>query len=180
MSRQILTTLAAAAAAFSFLSCGSPVHDDLVASLGPEPNGEHSGPLHRAGQPCLTCHSSLGPSHTEFAVAGTIYKSVDDMSPMVGVKVIFAPLDGTDSIAVQTNAVGNFYITKAKFPLAYPLHVSVAYDYVDSAGKPQEYVAQMASRIGRDGSCADCHADPAGQARFGHVYITAAAADFPK
>jgi hypothetical protein len=172
VSRPILSTLVAALAAASFFSCGSPVHDDMVTALGPEPAGEHSGPLHRAGQPCLTCHGSLGPSHTEFAVAGTVYRAIDDMTPVSGAIVTFSTLDN-DAVAVQTNAAGNFYVTKSKFPLAYPLHVSISY-----TGLASDVI--MASRIGRDGSCADCHADPANRERFGHIYLVANAADWPK
>lgn len=172
MSRQILSTLVAAVAAASFLSCGSPVHDDQVAALGPETEGAEEGPLHRGGQPCLTCHGSLGPGRPEFAVAGTVYRAIDDMTPVDGAIVTFSSLDN-DAIAVRTNAAGNFYVTKSKFPLAFPLHVSISYP-----GLGGEVI--MASRIGRDGSCGDCHADPPSRERFGHIYLVASAADWPK
>jgi hypothetical protein len=179
VSRRILSTVVAAAAIVSSLSCGSPVHDDQVAALGPDPSGEHTGPLHRPGQPCLTCHGSFGPSHTEFAIAGTVYRAIDDKTPVAGAIVTLSPLDGSDAVGIQTNSAGNFYVTPSKFTLKFPLHVTVSYDYTDAAGNPKRIDAQMASRISRDGSCADCHKDPASRESFGHIYIVAAATDWP-
>lgn len=172
MIRRILSTVVAGAAIVSFLSCGSPVHDDAVAALGEDPSGEHEGPLHRAGQPCLTCHGELGPAKPEFAIAGTVYKAIDDRTGVEGAIVTFSTLDN-DAVAVQTNAVGSFYVSKSKFPLRFPLHVSISYP-----GLPGEVI--MASRIGRAGSCADCHSDPSSREQFGHIYLVATAAEWPK
>lgn len=178
MSRPILSTLVATLAAASFLSCGSPVHDEQVAALGPEAPGEHPGPLHRGGQPCLTCHGSFGPSHTGFAIAGTVFRAGDDKTPVEGAYVTFTTLEN-DSVAVQTNSAGNFFVTQDKWPLHFPLHVNVTYDYTDKTGAPQHIQMLMASRIDRDGSCGDCHRDPASPQSFGHIYLSAAAADLP-
>ncbi len=174
MSRAIgwMLAVGVCALAASCLSCGSPVHDQQVAEMGPEPPGEHPGPLHRAGQPCLVCHGWLGPSHTEFAVAGTVYKAINDKTGVDGAIVIFTTPD-QNSIAVQTNAVGNFYVVKDRWPLSFPYQVQVQYPKLPNNMK-------MASPISRDGACNDCHADPAGPARFGHIYLVADVADFPQ
>jgi len=37
----------------------------------------------------------------------------------------------------------------------------------------------MKTRVGRDGSCATCHSDPAGPASAGHVYLVADPAASP-
>jgi hypothetical protein len=155
----------------ALVSCGSPVHDNERASLGPEDPNVHTGPLHRPGQPCLTCHGSLGPNSPEFSLAGTVFKSIDDKTGVAGAIVTFTTLDN-DQVAVQTNAAGNFYIQKSKWDPNFPLHVSVSYPGIPDA--------IMASRIGRDGSCGDCHGDPASPQTVGHIYLVANSADFPK
>jgi hypothetical protein len=56
-------------------SCADPVHDALVASLGPENPAVPQGQYHRAGQPCTACHGPEGPAKTQFSLAGTIFWS---------------------------------------------------------------------------------------------------------
>jgi len=68
-SAPLLAVVAAALA-----SCAmDPVHNAAVNALGGEIGGVPQGEYHRAGQPCTTCHSSLGPAKTTFTMAGTVY-----------------------------------------------------------------------------------------------------------
>ena len=60
-------------AAGAVFACGDPTHDRAVEVLGGEAPGVPEGPLHRPGQPCVTCHGDSGPASGEFSLAGTVY-----------------------------------------------------------------------------------------------------------
>jgi hypothetical protein len=142
-----------------------PVPQEIIDSLGEETGTP--GPTHRPGQPCLVCHSTYEGAAPAMAVGGTVYKQVSDMdagtdagtdmdagTPMVRlvpaprVPVVITDSSG-DSRKTCTNSAGNFYIEKSKWDdIAFPLAVT--------AGD-----REMRSLIGRDGSCASCHKNPA-------------------
>ncbi|CAN5923943.1 hypothetical protein BH11MYX4_BH11MYX4_31880 [soil metagenome] len=136
--------------ALASVSCLDPVHSDAVAALGGEKNGESPGPFHRAGQPCLTCHSGQGPGSPEFSVAGTIYATRTGTDGLAGVQVTLLDANGSSHVA-QTNRVGNFYVVKTDWDPAYPLFVRLDLD-----GKKKV----MKTRIGGQGACAFCHNGP--------------------
>ncbi len=143
-----LTTVLLATFALAFgSSCLDPVHQDAVDALGPETNGEHPGPTHRRGQPCLTCHGGSGPGSPDFAVAGTVYAVRGGSDPAPGVTVTITDLNGTAK-SVITNSAGNFYITRDSWRPVYPLSVSLSDGTKTKA---------MFSHVGGDGSCATCH-----------------------
>src|SRR5690348_913971 len=79
-------------------SCSDPVHSDEVAALGPEADGVRPGPLHRAGQPCMTCHGGSGPAGAVFAVAGTVFKTADAREGIADVQVSMSDSTATGSI----------------------------------------------------------------------------------
>ena len=69
--------------ALTSLSCTDPVLDDQIEALGPETG--NPGPTHRPGQPCVLCHSQLGPaSDSVFLLAGTVYDSPTRITPLGG------------------------------------------------------------------------------------------------
>ena len=160
------------------LSCGDPLHNARVDALGDEKGGVSPGPTHRPGQPCLTCHGGIGPADVEFSVAGTIFQSSDPASPGLtgGTVTVYdatEALDGGTPHTATTNSVGNFYIRRDQWSPTYALHdISVSYPGVDTP-------TQMQGTVGRDGSCATCHYDPAGNGSRGHVYLVVEPADFP-
>ena len=137
-----------------------------------------TGPTHRPGQPCLTCHGGNGPSSLELSVAGTVYQSAaPDSPPLAGAAVtIFDATqlaDGGAPQTVTTNAAGNFYIPRSSWTPFFPLHdISVAYPGVAAP-------TTMHTNVGRDGSCGTCHFDPKGNDSHGHVYFVLDPADFP-
>jgi hypothetical protein len=137
------------------------VHSDAVAALGGETAGVPQGPLHRGGQPCLLCHDGAAGDPRAFSVAGTVYQGGESLVPLVGGVVTVQSADGATATAT-TNAAGNFYLAPADYAPRYPLHVAVAQGGVSVA---------MHSHVGGDGSCAGCHADPAGPDSPGHVYF---------
>lgn len=137
-----------------------PVHSDAVKAQGPEDPGIPTGPLHRAGQPCLVCHGTSGPASMEMSFAGTIYQDYKSRIPLEGAIVQVFDSAGHKA-STATNCVGNFFIQKKQFDPVWPAWVQLQY-----AGQP----VQMNSAIFRDGSCAHCHHDPPGQASAGHVY----------
>lgn len=154
----------ALAAALSAGSC-DPVHDDAVAALGGETPGVPAGPLHRPGQPCLLCHDGASGDPAAFSMAGTVFEEANALLPSVGAVVTLTSADGTTATAM-TNAAGNFFLTPDAYTPAYPVHVtSIALGGVRIT---------MHSHIGGNGSCAGCHADPAGPDSPGHVYFDVA------
>jgi hypothetical protein len=156
--------------ASAFAACGDPVHDNGVKALGGETNGVGPGPLHRPGQPCLVCHGGAGPGSPEFAVAGTVFKTLDGRDFLPGADVTLTDTAGRE-VTLRTNQNGNYYIPAEQWTVAYPMHVKVTYK-----GK----VAEMKTHVGRDGACATCHVDPVSQSTVGHVYLVADPKDFPQ
>jgi hypothetical protein len=149
-------------------TCGlDPVHDDEVSDLGPEAPGIPQGPLHRAGQPCLACHAS-GTSPT-MSAGGTIYGVLGDATPLASANVTLTAANGA-TFTAQSNSVGNFYVLASDFNPAFPVTVQVTYGTL---------TATMSSIIGRDGSCASCHADPASRVSAGPVYVAPNASLLP-
>jgi hypothetical protein len=159
-------------------SCGDPVHDAQVDALGPEASGVPTGPTHRPGQPCLTCHGGKGPADLELSVAGTIYQTAATDSPLLAGATVTIydatqqPDGGAPRTAV-TNAAGNFFIKRTEWSPYYALHdISISYPGIDTP-------TVMHTTVGRDGSCGSCHFDPKGADTHGHVYLVLEAADFP-
>lgn len=146
-----------------------PVHADAVAALGPETFGLPKGPTHRPGQPCLTCHGGQGPGKPELSVAGTVYKTQPDLSWLEGATVTLTDARG-DVRMLTTNETGNCLVRRNEWTPVYPMKVTVAFAGVS---------IDMVTHVGRSGSCADCHTDPAGPASAGHVYLVSDPADFP-
>jgi hypothetical protein len=165
----VALVLALALAVASSLGGCDPVHRDAVDALGGEAPDVRKGPLHRPGQPCTTCHDGALGDPPEFTVAGTIYQNEGDTTPAVGATVSFTSVDGKTYDAT-TNEAGNFYATPSQFMPGYPMKVSVALG--------QDSV-KMVTAIGRNGSCATCHFDPAGPTSAGHVFIPAKGVALP-
>ena len=91
-----------------------------------------------------------------------MYEGGNALTPLVGGAVTLQSADGTTATAT-TNTAGNFYLTPGEYTPKYPIHVtSIAQGGVS---------VLMHSHIGGNGSCAGCHADPAGPSSPGHVYF---------
>jgi hypothetical protein len=147
----------------------NPVHDDAVADLGAEAPGVPPGPLHRPGQPCLVCHdgSTATPA---LSVGGTVYAVLGSGTPLADVTVNLTGENGS-TFASVTNAAGNFYVLQNEWQPVYPLRSNLVYAGITST---------MSTIIGRDGSCATCHVDPASRISAGRVYLAASAALLPE
>jgi hypothetical protein len=143
------------------LAACDPVHSDAVDALGDEAAGVRRGPLHRPGQPCLLCHDGALGDPNAFSVAGTIFVNAVDLTPANGAIVHLTSSNGAE-IRTNANAAGNFYLTPNQYTPAYPMKVDVDYRGI---------LVKMTSNVGRDGSCAGCHSDPAGSTSAGHIYI---------
>ncbi len=136
-----------------------PVHTDAVNALPAEAPGAPAGPYHRAGQPCLTCHGGEGPASTEFAMAGTVFYGPGTTSSLLGVgnAQVLLEDDTHSQFTVTTNCVGNFYLKPSdwaghpQFPVIVRAVAQIGQSTFDSP---------MQSHIGRQGSCAGCHAIP--------------------
>jgi hypothetical protein len=145
-------------------SCSDPVQSNLVADLGPEVQGVRPGPLHRAGQPCLVCHSDnygFGAPKT-WSVAGTVYEAQNSPTPARGATVTLTDDSGKKQV-LTTNAAGNFFVEPSRFTPAYPLKVTVeANGYAP---------APMKTLINGAGACASCHRGNGSQGRMPGVYL---------
>ena len=142
-------------------ACGNPVLDAEIAAL--PNNGVHNGPMHRGGQPCLLCHSDSGGRHPAFSVAGTVYQKPTNKIPVEGVIVHVTDATGA-SQDLTSNCAGNFYVSETAWTPTFPIWVSLS--------NPADGTSiKMKSKAGRDGACAMCHADPAGETSPGHVYL---------
>jgi len=164
--RPIVLAIVVVGATCAFACFVNPIHDQEVAALGPETGGS-PGPLHRPGQPCLVCHGGMGPASQVFSVAGTIYSvrpSAEPGVPPSGLQGAAVELvDSHDAgIGLGTNAAGNFYVSPGEYEPYWPLHASV------SQGTSS---ATMIGHIGRNGSCAYCHVEPASASSPGAVYL---------
>jgi hypothetical protein len=148
------------------VGCKDPVHDRAVEALGQEAPGVPVGPLHRPGQPCLTCHGGDGPADSEFSVAGTAYMFAYTDDPAQNVSVILNDVQGR-AISVGTNQVGNFFVNAGDWEPHYPLQTWLVFGNIQS---------QMQTVIARSGSCADCHTKPAAVTSPGHVWFSINAA----
>ncbi len=137
-----------------FSGCGvDPVPQAIIDSLGAEDPGGPSS-MHRAGQPCLQCHSTYGEALPEFVIGGTVFRE-DPMSGALSgahhVRVEVYDSAGDFRVAC-TNAAGNFYIEKSDWPdITFPLKSFVGNNHAGKAAR------RMRSIIGREGSCANCH-----------------------
>jgi hypothetical protein len=147
--RSGFSALAVLAAVTATASCTDPVRDTQIAQLGDEDPSIPQGPEHRAGQPCVLCHSAGGPaSDKPFMIGGTVYETANGSQGADGVRVVFVDSVGAER-AVTTNAVGNFFIREAEWSdLAFPFKVGV------KRGNDQEV---MNTTINREGSCNFCH-----------------------
>jgi len=156
-SAPLLLIVAAAA-----VSCAmDPVHNAAVNALGGEIAGVPQGEYHRAGQPCTTCHSSLGPAKTTFTVAGTIFYGPTKSIGVDNAQVILVDSLNSSYIA-YTNCVGNFFVTPEQYNPAFPIRVQVSQGGV---------TVGMQSHIGREPSCANCHKDPPYYDSQGHIHL---------
>lgn len=141
--------------------CGDPVRDQQIEALGPEQTNIARGPLHRAGQPCLTCHDGRGAGIRELSVAGTVFLAEGSERPAPGVRVELVDSLGT-RFESATNCAGNFFVDPADFTPTYPLWVAL---------RAGDYRIEMDSPVQRDGSCASCHTTTPGRASAGGVYL---------
>jgi hypothetical protein len=146
------------------VSCSlDPTHDEAKSDLGDETAGIPVGPLHRPGQPCLICHD--GSTAPQWSVAGTITGVLGNNAPLEGATVALTDAN-LSTFSVTSNAAGNFYIEPSRWVPTYPVKVAVTFGSITST---------MTTIIGRDGSCAGCHANPASRISAGAVYVAGSA-----
>jgi hypothetical protein len=146
--------LASASAAVT-TSCSDPVRDGAIEELGPESPNVPQGPDHRAGQPCLVCHSATGPaSSSPFAVAGTVYTTSEGKTGAGGVEVRFIDTNkSSPKDKVVTSASGNFFVPVDRWSVTFPFRVAL-FDERGSA------IGVMTTTVNREGSCNYCHRPP--------------------
>jgi len=144
------------------VACVDATHDAAVNKLDGEAPGVPPGPLHRPGQPCVTCHGGEGPAGSEFSVAGTVYLyAFDPVAPAPAVTVLIQDINGV-AVTIPTNEVGNFYISTNDWQPTFPLKTEIHF------GKIKK---QMQTNIGRTGSCGDCHKMAVSSISAGKIYV---------
>jgi len=144
------------------VTCTDRVHDDAVEALGPEAPGVKEGPLHRPGQPCLTCHGGWGPGEPDCAAAGTIFKVRGEPEGFPGVTVELSDANG-EIRRVVTNEVGNFWIPADQWTPTFPMFAKIS--------APNGKSASMYTRIGRNAGCGECHLSPESSRKMPGVYF---------
>lgn len=75
-----------------------------------------------------------------------------------------------DTVMATTNAAGNFSVEPNTWRPTFPLHVAISFG---------GYSSTMSTIIGRDGSCATCHTDPASRISAGPVFLAPVPALLP-
>ncbi len=167
---QLLGLVGVSIFAFGVGSCADPVHDRQVEDLGSEVGDLNE--YHRAGQPCLTCHGSLGPATTRFSIAGTVFAAPWTSAATTAVGVADVEIELVDATGatpplgtVKTNCVGNFFVKREEWDPAFPALVWIRKG-AGSAG-----LKKMQSHIGREPSCNQCHRDPASFDSPGHIFM---------
>jgi hypothetical protein len=149
------------------LACSDPVPNGAINALPAENPIIPVGEYHRAGQPCVLCHSPSGPaSADDFSVAGTIFAQPQTAIGVDQATVAFTDTQGT-SFKTTTNCVGNFFVKKSDWDPAFPIFVRV---YKNGLSRT------MQGQIGRERSCANCHNDPQPGSTevfssVGHIYL---------
>jgi hypothetical protein len=130
-----------------------PVPQAIIDDLPAEDPGGPSA-THRAGQPCLQCHSTYGEALPQLVIGGTVFKEdpmTGNLLPAPHVRVEVYDSAGDFRVACS-NAAGNFSIEKSNWEkITFPLKSFVGNDHTGNATR------RMRSIIGREGSCANCH-----------------------
>jgi hypothetical protein len=149
-------------------ACTDPVRDARVDGL--EDDGAPNGPDHRAGQPCLLCHSEGGQSSVHFAVAGTVFEN--QRPGAAGAKgIIVKFIDGNNrgpQLDPVTTSSGNFFVRKEDWDPAYPFRVGL---YIPGKTEPEQ---EMKTTVNREGSCNFCHGkNPATKSSIGQIFFKA-------
>ena len=150
-------------------ACSDPIRTRAVDELGGEDPATPVGPLHRPGQPCLVCHGADGPAESRFSLAGTVYQLPDTVEPLGDVTVRFIDSTGAQ-YRVVSNCAGNFYVGAANFEPAWPVWMKIEWKSLSQ---------EMISPSFREGSCAECHQDPATPSTAGHLYVGDEQTTFP-
>ena len=166
---------ARSALAVAALAAAACARDWPDASRGDELGPETSvpqGPLHRPGQPCTWCHGGPSPRAPVWALAGTAYLRATDAVGLEGVAITITDATGAAMVATS-NAAGNFWLSvgsgagdpgELRVPSepAFPLRVDLAF---------ADAQRHMRNVIGRETSCAVCHAEPPGAATVGRIFV---------
>jgi hypothetical protein len=130
--------------------CSDPVTSGEINALPAENPIIPVGEFHRAGQPCVLCHSPTGPaSGDDFSVAGTVFAQPQTTVGVDNATVAFTDTQGT-KWTTQTNCVGNFFVKKSDWDPSFPIFVRVFKNGLSRT---------MQGQIGRERSCAQCHSD---------------------
>ncbi len=176
---ELLPALAFTGMVAAVLACGDPQRDAAIEALGGEADGFGPSAIHRPGQPCVLCHSSYFGAEPNMSLAGTLfYAPGSGFDPfLVGgytVRVLDSEGESRDLLA---NRCGNFYIEKSDWDPAFPVRAVL---YGPKKGEPDTLLQLrvMASRIGREGSCAKCHVHPRSLYSPGVVHVPGDPADF--
>jgi hypothetical protein len=137
-----------------------PTREAAIAALGPEAPGVKVGPLHRPGQPCVSCHRE-GEEAEAYVVAGTVYRDEATRVPLPGVRVLITDAQAR-TFEARSNCAGNFYLKPREAQVTWPIWVTMRHG---------AHEIEMESPIYREGSCAACHAEPAGPRSAGPVFM---------
>jgi len=174
--RPIIAVLGVATAIGAVAACTDPLKDRQIAELGEEQDGFPESPIHRPGQPCVLCHSDYFGAEPQMVLGGTVFVEPEEPGgPLLGapgyeIRLLDSQGEITGQGLITTNECGNFWVTEEQFQPAYPLRVEVFGPSLADADRSVQ-ISVMSTRIGRDGSCGGCHAEPVSPLSPGAILI---------
>lgn len=176
----VMRTRALAAAAVMVWAVGGCIgtspEQQAADALGPDTGRYDTGPYHRAGFPCVTCHGGLWWQPTPaFELAGTVYQRSSGGAASGNAAIEIKDASG-HAFTAHTNSAGNFFVVvagskaqqqgegRSEIPwrLDFPLSVRVRASGVDQP---------MRSRVWNERSCAACHTGNPSAASNGRIFV---------
>ena len=155
---------------------GNSPEQQAADALGPDFGQYETGPYHRAGFPCVTCHGGLWWQPTPaFELAGTVYQRSSGGAASRNAAIDIKDASG-HAFTARTNSAGNFFVVVAgnqpqqygdgrseiPWQLDFPLSVRVR---ASGADQP------MRSRVWKERSCAACHNGTPTAESNGRIFI---------
>ena len=110
--------------------------------------GDEGSPKMHPGSNCVDCHDDEDDA-PELAIAGTVYADFtasEECAGVEGVEVVVTDETG-ESVRLETNAAGNFYLRADEMPLSTPLTAKVRHE-----GETRVMMGQV-----HNPNCSNCH-----------------------
>lgn len=124
--------------------------------------GNTGSPKMNPGGDCIDCHQDNAGT-PDFSIAGTVYAGYEEPNDCVGVEgaEVVVTDDTGETVRMETNESGNFFLRKRKRDLKTPLRTEVRYK-----GETQKMESDVVKM-----NCASCHTSTASGGEPGRIAI---------